>query len=72
MFAPSGRSWFEDHKETGYRRSFGAVFHLTRNFSLTANASDGIELPARNRSVLPYERVPDPFKGEGTRLRHQF
>lgn len=64
-FAPSGRNWFEDHKVTGYRRSFGAVFHVTQHFSLTANASDGIELPARNRSVLPYERVPDPFKGEG-------
>ena len=65
MFEPSGRSWFEDHSETGYRRSLGVVFHLTKNFSLTGNASDGIELPARNRSVLPYERVPDPFKGEG-------
>ena len=64
-FSPSGRQWFEEHKETGYRHSYGAVLHLTRNFSLTANASDGIELPARNRSVLPYERVPDPFKGEG-------
>ena len=65
VFAPSGRQWFEDHSETGYRRSYGAVFHVTKNFSLTANASDGIELPARNRSVLPYERVPDPFKGKG-------
>jgi iron complex outermembrane recepter protein len=65
VFAPSGRNWFEDHSETGYRRSLGAVLHVTHNFSLTANASDGIELPARNRSVLPYERVPDPFKGKG-------
>jgi iron complex outermembrane receptor protein len=64
-FDPAGLKWFEDVTETGYRRSFGAVFHLTRNFSLTGNASDGIELPARNRSVLPYERVPDPFKGKG-------
>jgi hypothetical protein len=65
LFEPSGRRWFEDHSETGYRRSLGAVFHVTQNFSLTANGSDGIELPARNRSVLPYERVPNPFKGEG-------
>ena len=64
-FAPSGRKWFEEYAETGYRRSFGAVLHLTKMFSLTANASDGIELPPRNRSVLPNERVPDPFKGEG-------
>ncbi len=64
-FAASGRSWFEEVTEKGQRRSVGAVFHVTRNFSLTANASNGIELPARNRSVLPFDRVPDPYTGEG-------
>jgi iron complex outermembrane recepter protein len=57
--------WADETSETGYRRSLGTVFHLTNHFSLAANFSDGIELPARNRSVLPYERVPDPYKGEG-------
>ena len=65
FFAATGRSWFEDVTLDGDRRSLGAVFHLTRNFSLAANASDGIQLAERNRTVLPDERVPDPFKGEG-------
>jgi iron complex outermembrane receptor protein len=64
-FDASGRTWFEATDEGGDRRSLGAVLHLTKNFSLTANASDGIELPSRNRTVLPFERVPDPYKGEG-------
>jgi hypothetical protein len=64
-FAAAGNDWFEAVTEKGQRRSLGAVFHLTKNFSLTGNASNGIELPARNRSVLPFDRVPDPYEGEG-------
>ncbi len=64
-FDASGRTWYEATEQGGNRRSIGAVLHLTKNFSLTANTSDGIELPSRNRTVLPFERVPDPYKGEG-------
>ncbi len=65
LFAGTGNNWFEAVTEKGQRRSLGAVFHLTKNFSVTGNASNGIELPTRNRTVLPFDRVPNSYKGEG-------
>lgn len=63
-YAPLGQDWFESAEERGQRHSFGGVFHLTKNFSLTANTSDGIELNDRNRTVLPTESVPAPYRGK--------
>ncbi len=63
-FTSLGQNWFETAHERGQRRSFGGVFHLTKIFSLTANVSDGVELNDRNRTVLPTEAVPAPYKGE--------
>lgn len=64
-FAAAGENWFEASELDTVRRSLGAVFHLTKNFSLMANASNGIQLPERNRSVLPADRIADPYEGEG-------
>jgi iron complex outermembrane recepter protein len=66
-FAGVGTSntWFESSELSATRRSLGAVYHLTPNFSLTANFSNGIQIPERNRTVLPVERVADPYKGDG-------
>jgi outer membrane receptor for monomeric catechols len=65
VFAPRGENWFEASDLDTVRRSLGTVFHVTPNFSLIANASNGIQLPERNRTVLPTERVADPYEGEG-------
>lgn len=64
-FEKLGRSWVEETSEKGVRRSFGGVFHLTKNVSLTANASNGVGMNRRNRTVLPEEIVPDASRGEG-------
>ena len=64
-FAGTGFDWVETKAEKGSRHSLGAVLHLTQNFSLTANASNGAGINNRNREVLPDHRVPDSSKGEG-------
>ncbi len=64
-FAAQGNDWFTRSEIKNPRRTVGAVLHVTNNFSLTANASSGVELPLRNRTVLPNDEVPDPFKGVG-------
>lgn len=64
-FTPRQQEWFSTDESSGVRRSLGAVFHLTRNFSLTANYSNGVGLGERNRSVLPNDLTPPPFKGTG-------
>lgn len=64
-FAAIGDSWIETTSEEGYRRSLGAVYHATKNFSLTANFSNGIGQNRRNRTVLPEQKVPDASRGEG-------
>lgn len=64
-FAARGENWFESSDLDAVRRSLGAVYHVTNHFSLTANASNGIQIPERNRTVLPVERVADPYEGEG-------
>ncbi len=63
-FAATGRNWYDEVDLSGSRRTVGAVFHVTDNLSLTANSSDGVQLPDRNRSVLPNERPADPYPGE--------
>lgn len=64
FFDASNTRWFDEVDQRGWRRSLGAVYHLTNQFSLTANTSNGIELPDRNRTVLPTEQVPLPYRGE--------
>lgn len=64
-FAATGGKWIETTHEKGGRESIGAVFHLTSNFSLLANASNGVGINRRNRTVLPEQRVPDASKGKG-------
>jgi hypothetical protein len=64
FFAASGTDWFDESSQRGWRRSLGAVYHVTNQLSLTANFSNGIELPDRNRTVLPTEQVPEPYRGE--------
>src|SRR5688572_18555951 len=64
-FAAQGENWFERSELDTVRRSLGAVLHVLPNFSLIANTSNGIQLPERNRAVLPTERVADPYEGEG-------
>jgi hypothetical protein len=64
-FAATGGNWLETTHEKGGRKSIGGVLHLTRNFSLTANFSNGVGINRRNRTVLPEQRVPDASKGEG-------
>jgi hypothetical protein len=65
VFTPRQQEWYSADESSGIRRSIGAVFHLTRNFSLTANYSNGVGLGERNRSVLPFDLTPPPFKGTG-------
>jgi hypothetical protein len=64
-FDASGGSWTETTEEKGGRRSVGAVFHVTPNFSLTGNASNGVGINRRNRTVLPEQKVPDSSRGRG-------
>ncbi len=64
-FTPLQEDWFSTDESSGIRRSLGAVLHLTRNFSLTANYSNGVGLGERNRSALPDDLTPPPFKGTG-------
>jgi iron complex outermembrane recepter protein len=64
-FTPLKQQWYTRDQQTGLRKSIGAVAHVTRNFSLTANYSDGVQLPERNRSVLPSDETPPPVKGRG-------
>lgn len=64
LFTPLKQDWFTTDKESGIRRSYGAVLHLTQNFSLTANYSNGVGLQERNRSSLPEDHTPPPTKGE--------
>lgn len=61
----TSNTWFESSDLEATRRSLGAVYHLNSNFSLTANFSNGIQIPDRNRTVLPVERVADPYEGDG-------
>jgi hypothetical protein len=63
-FAAQGQDWFEASQFDTVRRSLGAVFHLNPHFSLTANTSNGVQIPERNRTVLPIERVADPYQGD--------
>jgi iron complex outermembrane recepter protein len=64
-FTPLQQQWFSSDQHGGIRKTLGAVFHLTRNFSLTANYSSGVGLGERNRSALPDDLTPPPFKGTG-------
>lgn len=64
-FTPLQQEWFSIAENGGIRRSLGAVFHLTGNFSLTANYSNGVGLGERNRSALPDDLTPPPFRGTG-------
>lgn len=64
FFAASGTDWFDRVQVDGLRESLGAVYHINAMFSLTANVSSGVELPDRNRSVLPTEQAPLPYQGE--------
>jgi len=62
----SGRQgWELASNESADFLTTGVVFHLTDNFSLTANASEGAQLPERNRTVLPDDVVANPFDGKG-------
>jgi iron complex outermembrane receptor protein len=63
-FTPLQRQWFTSDERKGIRKSLGAVLHLTRSFSLTANYSNGVALGERNRSALPEDLTPPPIKGE--------
>jgi hypothetical protein len=62
-FTPLKQDWFTTDKETGVRKSVGAVLHVTPNFSLIANYATGVGLQERNRSALPEDRTPPPTKG---------
>jgi outer membrane receptor protein involved in Fe transport len=62
-FTPLQRDWFSTAKETGVRKSVGAVLHLTPNYSLIANYATGVGLQERNRSSLPEDETPPPTKG---------
>lgn len=62
----SGReNWEVASKEQADFLTTGFVFHLNDIFSLTANASEGAQLPDRNRTVLPDDLVANPFDGQG-------
>ncbi len=63
VFTPLQQQWFSTDERKGIRKSLGAVLHLTRNFSLTANYSNGVALGERNRSSLPEDLTPPPIKG---------
>lgn len=62
-FTPLRQQWFSTDERKGIRKSLGAVLHLTRNFSLTGNYSNGVALGERNRSALPEDLTPPPIKG---------
>ncbi len=62
-FTPLQRQWFSTDKQTGLRKSAGAVLHVTRHFSLIANYSTGVGLQERNRSSLPEDETPPPTRG---------
>jgi iron complex outermembrane receptor protein len=64
-FTPLRQDWTSSSETSGLRRSLGAVFHLTGNLSLTANYSNSVGLGERNRSALPDDLTPPPYKGEG-------
>jgi hypothetical protein len=64
-FTPLRQEWTSSASSGGLRRSLGAVLHVTRNFSLTANYSNSVGLGERNRSALPDDLTPPPFRGEG-------
>jgi outer membrane receptor for monomeric catechols len=64
-FTPLRQEWFATTSSGGIRRSLGAVLHLTANFSLTANHSTSVGLGERNRSALPDDLTPPPYKGTG-------
>ena len=61
---PLKREWRTSARDSGLRKSFGAVLHVTKNFSLTANYANGVQLAERNASVLPTETTPPPVQGE--------
>lgn len=63
-FTPLRQDWYTTEEETGIRKSYGAVLHLTPHLSLTANYATGVGLQERNRSSLPEDRTPPPTKGE--------
>ncbi len=63
VFTPLQRTWFSTDKQTGVRKSVGAVLHLTKNFSLVANYATGVGLQERNRSSLPEDETPPPTRG---------
>ena len=65
VFSALGRNWDSSSASGGLRRSLGAVLHLTRHFSLTANYSNSVGLGERNRAALPEDLTPPPFRGEG-------
>ncbi|MBI5692107.1 MAG: TonB-dependent receptor [Verrucomicrobia bacterium] len=65
VFTPLKQDWFSETTAGGIRRSLGAVYHATRNFSFTANYSNSVGLGERNRSALPDDLTPPPYKGEG-------
>jgi iron complex outermembrane recepter protein len=65
IFAATGEDWIEETAEKGGRKTVGAVFHVTDQFSLTANVSDNVGVNRRNRTVLPEEAVPDSSRGKG-------
>jgi hypothetical protein len=62
-FTPLKRDWFSTDKQTGVRKSVGAVLHLTQNYSLIANYATGVGLQERNRSSLPEDETPPPTRG---------
>jgi hypothetical protein len=62
-FTPLKQQWFSTDERKGIRKTLGAVGHLTKNFSLTANYSNGVSLGERNRSSLPEDLTPPPIKG---------
>ena len=72
VFTPNGDQWLDRDERHGYRHSLGAVLHLTKNFSLTANFSKGIQLANRNRTVLPDGLTPPPVEGKGRDLGLSF
>jgi iron complex outermembrane recepter protein len=62
----SGReTWEVASMEKADFLTTGLVFHINDNFSLSANASEGAQLPERNRTVLPDDLVASPFDGQG-------
>jgi hypothetical protein len=62
-FTSLRQQWFTTDERKGIRKSLGAVLHLTRALSLTANYSTGVALGDRNRSSLPEDLTPPPIKG---------